>query len=274
MKKRLGQHFLIDAHIAQLIVGAAGLTRNDAVVEIGPGRGELTGLIAREAGSVAAVELDGKLCALLRKKFAGGDNVKIINRDFLDIGFEDIFPACAGHFEGAVKVIGNIPYYITAPILTKLFEWKKYLSRVVLTVQKEVAERMAAPPGRKIYGALSVFVQFNSRIRQVMVINRECFRPAPDVDSAVVVMEMFKEPPFAVKDEAVFSGFVKSMFASKRKMVHNALAIASCMNREEARAVLNEVDIDPGRRPETLSVSDYVKLFNRARERELECLSR
>ncbi len=266
MSRRLGQHFLADKAAAQSIVEAAGLEAGDSVIEIGPGRGALTGIIAESGADVAAVELDEALCGLLEKKFASRGNVRIIRGDFLEAEFGHIFPGRPGK----VKVLGNIPYYITAPILEKLFGWRDRLDCVIITVQKEVARRMCAGPGSKIYGALSVFTGSNTKAEIVLEIGRECFSPAPDVDSAAVRMQIRENPPVAGAESEIFSRFVKSMFAQKRKMVHNALQRAVRFDKDAAGLLLREAGIDGTLRPERLSVDEYVFLFRKIREKSGE----
>lgn len=263
MSRRLGQHFLADKAAARRIVGAAGLESGDRVIEIGPGRGALTNIIAESAADVAAVELDEGLCGLLEKKFEARENVRIIRGNFLDAEFGRIFPSRPGK----VKVLGNIPYYITAPILEKLFGWRDRIDCVIITVQKEVAERMCAGPGSKIYGALSVFAGLNTEAEIVMEIGRECFAPPPDVDSAAVRMKIRENPPIHGGESEFFSRFVKSMFAQKRKMVHNALQRAVRLEKDAAGLLLEEAGIDGTLRPERLSVEQYVFLFRKIREK-------
>ncbi len=270
MSRRLGQHFLSDKSAAKAIVASAGITSRDAVLEIGPGRGALTGMIADAAGDVAAVELDAELCCLLEKKFAQRKNLRIIRGNFLEVDFDRVFPGWEGPAAGKVKVIGNIPYYITSPILEKLFNWSGSLDSVVMTVQKEVAERMCSGPGSKRYGALSVFVGSNAEAKIIMHIGRESFSPPPEVDSAAVRMVMTGSNPFSGDDKKLFSRFVKSMFAQKRKMVHNALQRAAPLEKLRAAAVLKEAGIEPSHRPEQLSAGDYILLFNKMREMKSE----
>ncbi len=266
MSRRLGQHFLEDKAAARGIVAAAGLKESDSVLEIGPGRGALTGIIAEAVGDIAAVELDENLCALLERKFALRKNVRIIRGNFLDAEFGRLFPPGAA----GIKVLGNIPYYITSPILEKLFGWRDKLDCVVLTVQKEVAERMCSGPGSKRYGALSVFVGLNAAAEIVAEIGRDSFSPPPDVDSAAVRMDIRKNPPVPEGERKYFSRFIKSMFAQKRKMVHNALQRAAQLEKEEAARLLEEAGIEGTLRPECLSVGQYASLFKIVMEKKGE----
>ena len=266
MSRRLGQHFLEDKAAARAIVAAAGLRECDAVLEIGPGRGAITGIIAESAGDLAAVELDESLCRLLERKFARRKNVRIVRGNFLDAEFDRIFPGGADK----VKVLGNIPYYITSPILEKLFGWRNKLDSIVLTVQKEVAERMCSGPGSKRYGALSVFVGSNATAEIVAELGRECFSPPPDVDSAVVRLAVRENTPVAEDEREFFSRFVKSMFAQKRKMVHNALQRAARLEKDEAGLLLEDCGIEGTLRPERLSVEQYAFLFKKVTEKKGE----
>ncbi len=257
MRKRFGQHFLHDKGIARKIVEAAMLGPGDRVLEIGPGRGELTGFISEAAGEVSAVEIDLDLCRLLDRKFKGKENVRIIRGNFLDKDLKSIFPEAGT----PVKVLGNIPYYITTPIIEKLFGWRDAVDSAVITVQKEVAERMCAGPGSKKYGALSVFVACNSSAQLVRMIKRDCFSPPPEVDSAVVRLVMREDAVFPGGENEFFSRFVKSMFAQKRKMVHNALRRAASLEKDEADAALARAGIDGSLRPERIPFEQYVSLF-------------
>ncbi len=264
MSRRLGQHFLNDESAAGRIVASAGITRADRVLEIGPGKGALTSIIAREAGDVAAVEIDENLCGVLSRKFAGRENVRIICGDFLDVDLNGIFPAPGKK----LKVLGNIPYYITSPILEKLFSMREGIGLIVLTVQKEVAERMCSGPGSKRYGALSVFVASNAKAGVIAEIGRGSFSPPPGVDSAAVRMEVLEKPPVSGGERKFFSGFVKSMFAQKRKMLHNALQRAALLEKDEAVRILVEAGVDPALRPERVSVEQYVFLFRKIMEKK------
>jgi 16S rRNA (adenine1518-N6/adenine1519-N6)-dimethyltransferase len=262
MKSRLGQHFLADEAAARQIVAAAELDGSGAVLEIGPGKGVLTGIIAEGAGDVAAVELDEGLCALLEKKFMRRGNIRIIRGSILDADLGRIFPGRSGK----VKVIGNIPYYITSPILEKLFLWREGIELAVLTMQKEVAERMCSGPGSKTYGALSVFAASNCRAGIIARISRESFSPPPEVDSAVVRIAMREKPVVCPSEAVFFSRFVKSMFAQKRKMVHNALQRAARLEKDGAARLLAEAGVDGTLRPERLSVGQYALLFKKVME--------
>lgn len=246
-KSRLGQNFLYDRSILERIVSSAGLTGNDTVVEIGPGPGTLTRVLAGKAGKVLAVELDERLYEKLKAELAGYMNVELIHGDALKFPFEEI-----GHF----KVVSNIPYYITTPVIFRLLDARKSLSTMTLTVQREVAERIIAPPGGKDYGVLSIMVQYLAKPELKFIIPREAFRPVPKVDSALLHMNIRSKPSVEVRDEKTFFRVVKTSFSQRRKTLSNSLRSFGEGIREKIAAS----GIDPGRRPETLSIEEFAKL--------------
>lgn len=246
-KSRLGQNFLYDRSILERIVSSAGLTGNDTVVEIGPGPGTLTRVLAGKAGKVLAVELDERLYEKLKAELAGYMNVELIHGDALKFPFEEI-----GHF----KVVSNIPYYITTPVIFRLLDARKSLSTMTLTVQREVAERIIAPPGGKDYGVLSIMVQYLAKPELKFIIPREAFRPVPKVDSALLHMNIRSKPSVEVRDEKTFFRVVKTSFSQRRKTLSNSLRSFG----EGMRAKIAASGIDPGRRPETLSIEEFAKL--------------
>ncbi|MBM4136757.1 MAG: 16S rRNA (adenine(1518)-N(6)/adenine(1519)-N(6))-dimethyltransferase [Nitrospira sp.] len=277
-KRHLGQNFLYDPSILRRIIQVAQLNKEDLVVEIGPGPGMLTRMLAERVKRVIAIELDEKLFEKLQIKLIEYNNVEIIHGDALKYNYENL---------PEFKVVANIPYYITTPILFRLlelkqicptdtqktlevippspplvkggrgdFQMKKNLKTITLTVQKEVAERIAASPGGKDYGVLSIMVQYYAKPGLKFIIPKGSFRPVPRVDSAVVHMKILEQPPVDVKDERFFFRIVKTAFSQRRKMLSNALRSI----REDIKERLDEAGIDSHRRPETLSIEEFAHL--------------
>ena len=248
-KKSLGQNFLFDPMLLSRIIDAARVTADDMVIEIGPGPGRMTELLAQRAKKVIAVELDADLYARLRTELAGYFNLEIVNMDVLEYPFEQLDP---------FKVVANIPYYITTPIIFRLLEARTKLQSMTLTIQKEVAERIVAGPGGKDYGVLSLSVQYYSKPSLQFVIPKEAFRPMPKVDSAVIRMDMRDRPPVEVHDEKTLFKIIRAAFSQRRKTLSNSLKplIPDC------RELLLRADIDPVRRAETLSIEDFARLAN------------
>ncbi len=246
-KKHLGQNFLYDPSILARIIDAASLSPDDTVIEIGPGPGELTRLLAGAAGKVIAIELDQALYLRLRAEFVGYRNVELIQGDAMKFPYEHI---------GSFKVVANIPYYITTPIIFRLLEARENLQSMTLTIQKEVAERIAARPGGKDYGVLSIMVQYYALPEIRFVIPKEAFRPAPKVDSAVLHMRMLERPAVTVADEKTFFRVVRTSFSQRRKTLSNSLKGFGGNIKE----LLIKAGIDPGRRPETLSLEEFAVL--------------
>lgn len=253
--KKLGQNFLIDEDIVRRIVAAAELTVDDTVLEVGPGIGTLTQGLAESGASVVAVELDKRLLPVLDTTLAGYDNVRIVSGDILQV---DIMREVdAPEF----KVCANLPYYITTPIIFALLEKRLPMERLVAMVQKEVAERMAAQPGGKDYGALSVAIQYYTEPEIAFIVPPSSFIPAPAVDSAVIVCKRRRQPPVEVCDEALFFRVVKSAFSLRRKMLSNSLKNMG-VTGEQAGRWLELAGVDGRRRAETLSLEEFARLTN------------
>lgn len=253
-KKYLGQNFLYDPAILKRMIQVAQLSKEDTVVEIGPGPGRLTKMLAERVKKVIAIELDEELFEKLRGDFIGYNNVELIHGDALKFPFEEI---------GGFKVVANIPYYITTPIIFRLLEAKENLRSMTLTIQKEVAERIAAEPGGKDYGVLSIMVQYYSLPKMKFIIKKEAFRPMPRVDSAVIHIKLLENPSVSVKDEQIFFKTVKTAFSHRRKTLSNSLKSLG----DDIKDKLVNAGIDPKRRPETLSLEEFARLsdylFNR-----------
>ncbi len=263
-RKRWGQHFLADRKALGAIAAAADLKADDLAMEIGPGKGALTEAIAAKAGKVIAIEIDRKLVGLLKEKFVNRPQVRIVAGDFLETGLERLL---AGEEPGKkIKVLGNLPYYITTPILVRLLEERRFIDTIVVTVQKEVARRLAAEPGGRDRGAISVFVQFYADAGIVRTIRAQSFRPRPKVDSAVVRLKILPGPRVSVGDEERFFRLVRRAFGQRRKMLVNTLAgwPEAGFDKERWTGILAVAAIDPRRRAEELSLEEFARV-----EREL-----
>ena len=246
-KKHLGQNFLFDQAILKKIIGAAGITPDGTVVEIGPGHGRLTKMLSEAANKVIAIELDEDLHERLTDELSGFDNIELVHGDALKYPYHEL---------GQFKVVANIPYYITTPIIFKLFEHRKHLKSITITVQKEIAERIVAGPGSKKYGRLSITVQYYGRPEIKFIIPKGAFRPVPKVDSAVIHIEIHEKPAVDVRDESFFFKLVRTAFSHRRKTILNALKELS----PDVRESLLKAGIEPMRRPETLSIEEFARL--------------
>lgn len=252
IKKRLGQNFLVDRNILQKIVAAAELEADDTVLEVGPGLGALTQALAERAGRVVAVEIDEQLIPVLRKTLAAYPNVTIVHADALRLDLGSLVPGAA-----KVKVVANLPYYITSPLLMHFLEADLPLERLVVMVQAEVAERLQAAPGSKAYGALTVAVQYRAEVTRVAKVPRTVFLPQPGVDSAILCLRL-RPYPVRPKDEGLFFAVVRAAFAQRRKTLRNALAPLAGERGVAVEEVLGKANVDPAVRGETLSIEAFI----------------
>lgn len=258
--RRLGQNFLVDANLLQKVVDAAGILPEDGVLEIGPGLGALTRALAARARKVLAVEVDaGLFAALVEETTADLPGVRVIHADFLKTDLESLVGEELG--PGRHQVVANIPYSITSPVVVRLLEHGRLFDRIVLMVQKEVADRLVAGPGTPDYGSLTLFVHLRADVRRVAAVSRRAFLPAPDVDSAIVRLDVLPEPRCADVPEERYLAVVHAAFQQRRKSLANALTgPALGWTREEALGALAEAGIDPGRRGETLTPDEFAAL--------------
>ncbi len=255
--KSLGQNFLIDGNVVRKIVREAGITKDDYVLEIGPGMGTLTEELALNAKKVVAVELDKKLLPILDETLANYDNVEIIYGDVLEVDLKALIEEKLDG--GPVKLVANLPYYVTTPIIGKLLEDDLKLESINVMVQKEVADRMAAGPGSKSYGSLSVFVNFYTKPKVVVKVPKTVFMPQPKIDSSVIKLDLKKDLP-DIDREKLFK-VVKAAFSKRRKTIINALSTYGFdLEKEEIRQTLERVGIKPEERAENISVEDFIKL--------------
>lgn len=259
-QKKFGQNFLIDAHVLEKIISAAGITKDDCVLEIGPGIGTMTQYLAENAGHVVAVEIDRNLIPILKETLADYDNVTVINEDILRVDIK----ALAEEYNGGkpIKVVANLPYYITTPIIMGLFESGVPIDNITVMVQKEVADRMKEGPGSKDYGALSLAVQYYAEPEIVANVPPNCFIPRPNVGSAVIRLTRHKEMPVEVKDPVLMFKIIRASFNQRRKTLQNGLGNAPELpyTKEQIAAAIAEMGLTPTIRGEALSLAQFAQL--------------
>lgn len=267
-QKRFGQNFLIDGNVVEKIVREAGITKDDFVLEIGPGIGTMTQILCENAREVAAVEIDKNLIPILAETLAPYDNVTVINEDILKV---DVRKLAEEKNDGRpIKVVANLPYYITTPIIMGLFESHVPLESITIMVQKEVAQRMQVGPGTKDYGALSLAVQFYADAQIVLKVPASCFMPHPNVDSAVIKLVRHEDAPVKVKDEQFMFRVIRAAFNQRRKTLANSLANSSELNgsghactREDVTTALEAMGLPVGIRGEALTLAQFGELADR-----------
>ncbi len=268
-KKKWGQNFLIDPNIREKILSCAGICAGETVIEIGPGRGILTKALLDRAARVTAIEIDRDLIAVIRKALESPhdhgekkDKLTLIHGDALDYDYQNI--------SSPYKVVANLPYNISTPMLFRLLKEKNRISRMVLMLQREVAERISSSVrgksvgdkssgSKKSYGALSIIIQYYADVRTAFFVSPDCFRPRPKVGSAVIVLEPLPSPRIPVRDEALFLRIIKGAFQHRRKRLANALSCAG-FDGVLVKSVLEQINCDPKRRGETLSMSEFASL--------------
>lgn len=261
-QKRFGQNFLIDTHVLEKIISASGVTKSDFVLEIGPGIGTMTQYLCENAREVMAVEIDNNLIPVLEDTLSSYDNVTVVNEDILKLDINKI--ARERNCGNAIKVVANLPYYITTPIIMGLFESHVPLESVTVMVQKEVAQRMQAAPGTKDYGALSLAVQYYSDALIVANVPANCFIPRPNVGSAVIKLICHSEPPVKTNDEQFMFDVIHAAFNQRRKTLQNGLAndVKLGISKKEAADVIRQIGLAENVRGETLSLEQFAKLSN------------
>ena len=269
-QKKFGQNFLIDANILEKIVDAAEITKDDYVIEIGPGIGTMTQYLAERAKEVTAVEIDKNLIPILKETLSEYENVTILNEDILKVDMESLVKE--KNNGRPVKVAANLPYYITTPIIMGLFESQALLSSVTIMVQEEVAQRMQVGPGTKDYGALSLAVQYYAKPEIMMKVSPSCFMPRPNVGSAVIRLTRFEKPPVQVKSEKKLFSIIRAAFNQRRKTLANALANSASLmdekgnsikvSRENVCSVLEQMGLSQTIRGEALTLYQFAQLCN------------
>ena len=261
-RKNFGQNFLIDDHILTKIVDAAEITKDDCVLEIGPGIGTMTQYLCERAGKVIAVEIDNSLIPILEDTLSEYDNVTILNQDILKVNI----PELAEKYNGGrpIKVVANLPYYITTPSVMGLFESHVPLASITVMVQKEVAERMQTGPGSKDYGALSLAVAYYSKAEVVAVVSPNCFIPRPKVESSVIRMTVHEKSPVSVCDEALLFSIIRATFNQRRKTLVNSLSNANLpgVTKDKVREALVQMGKPETVRGETFTLEEFAMLTN------------
>lgn len=260
-RKRLGQHFLIDPQVVNRIIAAAELSADDSVIEIGSGLGVITAEIAERVKNLTAIEIDKELVEISRQVLAPFQNTQIVSGDILKLDLDSLIPQLTTHNQPhnsisqlttQFKIIGNLPYYITAPIVEKILLCQNKPEIAVIMVQKEVAQRMAANPGSKKYGSFSIFCQFYAQVEVNSFVSKSSFLPWPEVGSAIVVLKPYQKPRYPVKDEKLFFDIVHAAFQQRRKKLSSSL--------KEYNLISSGIDLN--RRPETLSLDEFCSLAN------------
>lgn len=259
-QKKYGQNFLIDSHVLEKIMDAAEISKDDCVVEIGPGIGTMTQYLAERAGEVVAVEIDKNLIPILTETLADYKNVSIINEDILKVDLNRIVEEKNGG--RPVKIVANLPYYITTPIIMGLFENHVPVKSITVMVQKEVADRMQVGPGTKDYGALSLAVQYYAKPEIVAIVPPNCFIPRPNVASAVIRLTCHEKKPVEVKDEKGMFALIRASFNQRRKTLANSLSNAQnlSLTREQVTEALESMQLSPTIRGEALTLEQFAAL--------------
>ena len=262
-QKKFGQNFLIDTHVLDKIIDESGITKDDCVLEIGPGIGTMTQYLCENAREVIAVEIDKALIPILEETLSEYDNVTVINDDILKVDVQKIVDEKNGG--KPIKVVANLPYYITTPIIMGLFESHLPLKSITIMVQKEVADRMQVGPGTKDYGALSLAVQYYAKPKIVANVPPNCFMPRPNVGSAVIRLTKYEEPPVFVENEEFMFSLIRATFNQRRKTLVNAIGNAPNLNisKEAVAEVLEEMGESATVRGETFSLEKFAEFSNK-----------
>ena len=261
-QKKFGQNFLIDIHVLDKIIRESGVTKDDLVIEIGPGIGTMTQYLCENAREVIAIEIDKNLIPILQDTLSAYDNVSVINEDVLKVDIKKLAEEKNGG--KPVKVVANLPYYITTPIIMGLFESHVPIDSITIMVQKEVADRMQEGPGSKEYGALSLAVQYYAKPEIVANVPPNCFMPRPNVGSAVIRLTCHEKPPVEVKDESFMFNIIRASFNQRRKTLVNGLGNAAFLpvTKEQVAEALEKMNLSPTIRGETLSLEQFAELSN------------
>lgn len=254
--KKLGQNFLINEDIIEQIIEKADVNKEDVIIEIGPGLGSLTAKLLENAQKVIAIELDSNMSKILKERFSLYDNFELIENDVLKVNLMEIVQKY-----DSVKVVANLPYYITTPIIMKLLEDKLKLKSITVMVQKEVGERFCANPNSKEYGAITISINYYTTPEIIIDVPKENFEPMPEVDSCVIKLDIREVPPVSVKNEKEFFNLIKAGFSQRRKTINNSLASMG-RSKEEVKTVLEKLKIDSKLRAENLSIEQFADISN------------
>lgn len=261
--KSLGQNFLINDSVVDKIVESAEITKNDLVIEIGPGLGNLTEFLLEKAGKVIAIELDQRMLEILNDRFSLYDNFEIINEDVLKVNLNELISKNKNSEIKNAKIVANLPYYITTPIIMKLLEEKLDIETITVMVQKEVADRLIAIPGEKLSGAITYSVYYYATSENVTIVENNSFIPEPEVDSEVIKLSIRKNPPVELLDEDQFFKTVKASFMQRRKTLINALVNGGILkNKQDAKKLFDNLNMDYNTRGESLSIEKFAEISN------------
>lgn len=262
--KSLGQNFLVDDDVLEKIVETANISADDLVIEIGPGLGNLTDKLLKKAKKVIAIELDGRMLRILQDRFSLYDNLEIINQDVLKVDINEIIQKEKMENEiKSTKIVANLPYYITTPIIMKLLEEKGDFESITVMIQKEVADRLCAKPGDKLSGAITYSVYYYAEAKEVLKVPHTSFIPEPEVDSEVIKLDIRKEPPVHVEDDKILFKIIKYAFMQRRKTLINALSQCDLFSgKEEIKKFLDELNINEKARGEELTLQDFANITN------------
>ena len=261
--KSLGQNFLINDSVVDKIVESAEITKNDLVIEIGPGLGNLTEFLLEKAGKVIAIELDQRMLEILNDRFSLYDNFEIINEDVLKVNLNELISKNKNSEIKNAKIVANLPYYITTPIIMKLLEEKLDIETITVMVQKEVADRLTAVPGEKLSGAITYSVYYYATSENVTIVENNSFIPEPEVDSEVIKLSIRKNPPVELLDEDQFFKTVKASFMQRRKTLINALVNGGILkNKQDAKKLFDDLNMDYNTRGESLSIEKFAEISN------------
>lgn len=257
--KSLGQNFLIDDDVVDSIVSSANISSNDLVIEIGPGLGTLTARLLEKANKVIAIELDDKMIPILEERFHLYNNFELIHQDVLKVDLKQKIEENKDKIS-AVKIVANLPYYITTPIIMKLLEERLPVESITVMIQKEVADRLTAIPGKKNTGAITYCVSYYCEAQEVLLVPNTSFIPSPEVNSEVIQLTIRKEPPVIVRDEKFFFKVIHASFMQRRKTLLNGLANNGIASKEVLKKMLNDLQLDENVRGETLTLNQFAKI--------------
>jgi len=260
--KDFGQNFLVDEDAIQAILSSSDLSKDDLVIEIGPGLGTLTHFLLENAGKVISIELDKKMNEILHDRFIAYDNFTLINEDVLKIDLKELIDSNIGELK-KVKVVANLPYYITTPIIMKLLEENLPLTSITVMVQKEVAERLSETPGGKETGSITYTINYYADAEIVQIVPKESFVPSPKVDSAVLKLSLLDNPRISPKSTELFFKVIKFAFMQKRKTLVNSLTNSNLVSKEQIEKILTDIGLDLKIRAEQISIYDFEKISNK-----------
>lgn len=259
--KNLGQNFLIEDAVINETIESASITKEDLMIEIGPGLGTLTKKLLEKAKKVIAIELDNRMIDILKERFSLYDNFEVILEDVLKVNLKELIKKEKEENKiNQVKVVANLPYYITTPIIMKLLEDQLEIESITVMVQKEVAKRLTAVPGEKLAGAITYAVSYYCETQEIIEVPKESFIPMPEVESEVIKLILRKEPPIEVENEEIFFKLIKASFMQRRKTLLNGLSNAGIIEKEKLRNILKELNINENIRGETLTMNQFAQI--------------